>query len=226
VRPRFPLIVLNFKTYSEALGVRAVELARAAERVSGETGVEVMVCPPLTELKTVASQVGVGVLAQHCDPYDAGPYTGAIVAEALKEAGAVGSLLNHSERKMRLNEISAALGRLRDNGLISLVCADDPNASAAVSAMGPEIVAVEPPELIGTGISVSTSRPEVVSDTVRRVRSVNPGVHVLCGAGVSKPEDVSRALQLGAEGVLVSSAYVKSRDPAALLREMCRAALL
>jgi triosephosphate isomerase len=85
MRPRFPLIVLNFKTYSEALGVRAVELARAAERVSGETGVEVMVCPPLTELKTVASQVGVGVLAQHCDPYDAGPYTGAIVAEALKE---------------------------------------------------------------------------------------------------------------------------------------------
>jgi triosephosphate isomerase len=121
-----------------------------------------------------------------------------------------------------------AVGRLRDNGLISLVCADDPNASAAVSAMGPDIVAVEPPELIGTGISVSTSRPEVVSDTVRRVRSVNPrlGVHVLCGAGVSKPEDVSRALQLGAEGVLVSSAYVKSRDPAALLREMCRAALV
>jgi len=226
MRPRFPLIVLNFKTYAEALGARAVELAKTADKVSAETGVEVMVCPPLTELRTVAGQVGVGVLAQHCDPYVAGPYTGAVVAEALKEAGAVGSLLNHSEKKMRLSEISASLVRLRENGLISLVCADDPNASAAVAAMGPDIVAVEPPELIGTGVSVSTSKPEVVSDTVRRVRSVSPGVHVLCGAGVSRPEDVSRALELGAEGVLVSSAYVKSRDPAALLNELCRAALI
>ncbi|MEM4343444.1 MAG: triose-phosphate isomerase, partial [Candidatus Caldarchaeum sp.] len=94
------------------------------------------------------------------------------------------------------------------------------------AALEPEALAVEPPELIGTGVSVSTARPEVVSGAVVKVKKVSMRVHVLCGAGVSSEDDVRKALELGAEGVLLSSAYVKSRDPEKLLREMCRAMLV
>lgn len=223
---RYPLIVLNFKTYRESIGRKALELAKTAEKAAEQTGVSVAVCPSVVDLAMVASSVSIPVFAQHCDPYTPGAYTGAVVAEALKESGAAGSLLNHSEKKLRLSDLSESVKRLRSNGLISIVCADDPSAATAAAALGPDVLAVEPPELIGTGISVSTAKPEVVTETVSRVKILASGVRVLCGAGVSTAEDVSRALQLGTDGVLLSSAYVKARDPFALLVKMCEAALL
>ncbi|MEM3021541.1 MAG: triose-phosphate isomerase, partial [Candidatus Caldarchaeum sp.] len=177
-------------------------------------------------LETVAETVSVPVLAQHCDPFEAGPHTGAVVAESLKEIGVSGSLLNHSEKRLKLSDIASTVARLRGLGLASVVCADDLHAAVSAAALEPEALAVEPPELIGTGVSVSTARPEVVSGAVVKVKKVSMRVHVLCGAGVSSEDDVRKALELGAEGVLLSSAYVKSRDPEKLLREMCRAMLV
>ncbi|MDJ0271537.1 MAG: triose-phosphate isomerase [Candidatus Caldarchaeum sp.] len=222
---RYPLIVLNFKTYRESIGKKALELAKTAEKAAEETGVSVAVCPSLVDLANVASNVSVHVFAQHCDPYLPGAYTGSVVAEALKEAGAVGSLLNHSEKKLRLSDLSEAVNRLRVNGLVSIVCADDPYAATAAAALGPDVLAVEPPELIGTGISVSRAKPEVVTETVSRVKAIAPSVRVLCGAGVSTAEDVSKAIELGTDGVLLASAFVKASDPMALLLRMCEAVL-
>jgi len=223
---RYPVIVLNFKAYAEALGVRAVQLAKIADNVSRDCGVTVVVCPNIIDLRKVVESVSIPVFAQHCDPHNMGSYTGSVVAEALKEAGVYGSLLNHSEKRLGLSEISSAVQKLLSLGLMPVVCADDVQAVKAASALGPEAVAVEPPELIGTGISVSTAKPEVITKTVEVVRKIAPEVHVLCGAGVSRPEDVRRAVELGAEGVLLSSAYVKSSDPKDMLRKMCEAALI
>ncbi len=220
---RFPAIVLNFKSYGEALGRRGVDLAKKAERVSRETNVEVAVCPSFVDLEIVASSVSIPVLAQHCDPFEPGPYTGAVVAEMLKEKGVVGSLLNHSEKPMKLSDLVSVLSRLRKEGLVSVVCADDIGSAIATAALRPDVLAIEPPELIGTGISVSKAKPEVVAGTVEKVKAVNRDVHILCGAGISSPEDVMRAVQLGTEGVLLSSAFVKSKDPEKILRSMCEA---
>lgn len=222
----YPLIILNFKNYSEAIGGRCLELARIAEKVSRDTGVSVAVCPNFIDLEKIARSVAVPVLAQHCDPYDPGAFTGSVVAENLRQANVFGSLLNHSEKRLKLSEIAAAVARLRHNGLFSVVCADDVASAAAAAALNPDALAVEPPELIGTGVSVSTARPEVVTETVASVKKLNKEVHVLCGAGVSTAEDVKKAIQLGTEGVLLSSAYVKSRDPEQLLRKMCESALV
>ncbi|MEM1945828.1 MAG: triose-phosphate isomerase [Candidatus Caldarchaeum sp.] len=223
MRLDIPTIILNFKAFREALGNHALELAKTAEKVSLETGVQVAVCPCLTDLQNVVNHVSIPVLAQHCDPHKPGPFTGSVVAESLKTIGVVGSLLNHSEKRMKLSDLTLSVTRLRENGLISVVCADDVSAAVAAAALKPDAVAVEPPELIGTGISVSTAKPEVVSEAVARVKTANPNVVVLCGAGVSTAEDVRKAVMLGAEGVLLSTAYVKSRDPEKLLREMCLA---
>ncbi|MBX5321347.1 MAG: triose-phosphate isomerase [Candidatus Bathyarchaeota archaeon] len=214
-----PLIIVNFKAYSEATGKRAVELAKKAEKASRETQISICVAPQFTDIAAVAKETEIPVFAQHIDPIVPGSHTGHVLADAVKEAGAVGTLINHSERQLRLWEIDAAIRIAKEKGLISVVCANNQTISAAVAALKPDIVAVEPPELIGTGIPVSKAKPEVVTATVKLVREINPKVIILCGAGISHGEDVAAALRLGTQGVLVASAVVKAKDPYRVLRE-------
>jgi triosephosphate isomerase len=145
--------------------------------------------------------------------------------EAIKEAGAIGTLVNHSERRLRLDEIRWIVEKARTLGLETIVCAATAEESAAVAMFKPSAVAVEPPELIGTGRAVSREKPEVITRSVELVRKVAPDVPVLCGAGVESGEDVKRALELGAQGVLVASAIVKARDWVEKIREMAEAML-
>ncbi|WP_054840754.1 triose-phosphate isomerase [Thermococcus peptonophilus] len=211
-----PIIAINFKTYIEATGKRALEIAKAAERVWKETGITIVVAPQLADLRMIAESVEIPpVFAQHIDPIKPGSHTGHVLPEAVKEAGAVGTLLNHSENRMILADLEAAIRRAEEVGLMTMVCSNNPAVSAAVAALGPDYVAVEPPELIGTGIPVSKAKPEVVTNTVELVKKVNPpDVGVLTGgAGISTGEDVKKALELGSVGVLLASGVTKAKDP-------------
>jgi len=220
-----PVVILNFKAYREAIGPGAERLAYVAETVSRETGVTVAVAVQPTDVYRISSRHEIPVLAQHVDPQREGSWTGHVTALALKEAGAAGSLVNHSERRLGASEIAGAVEALREEGLVSVVCADTPRVARAVAALEPDFVAIEPPELIGTGLSVSKAKPEVVTDSIARIRSLGLNVPVVCGAGISGPDDVARAIELGTVGVLISSAYVKARDPQSFLTSVCEAAL-
>ncbi len=148
------------------------------------------------------------------------------MAEAVKEAGAVGTLINHSERRLPFKDVEGSVKRARSAGLVSVVCTDAPETAASAAALNPDMVAIEPPELIGTGIPVSRAAPEVVTGAVILVKKANSKVIVLCGAGITKGEDVAAALRLGTEGVLVASGVVKASDPYAALLDLARAARL
>jgi triosephosphate isomerase (TIM) len=219
-RVRTPLILVNFKTYIEATGKRGVELAKIADNVSRESGITIAVAPQFSDLKTVTEGVEIPVFSQHIDPIKPGPYTGHVLAEAVKAAGASGTILNHSEKRIRTSEIEEALSLARVSDLVTLVCTDTPGVSAAVASLDPDMIAIEPPDLIGTGIAVSKARPELLTNAIKRIRSVNKTVEILCGAGVSTAEDVGKALELGTRGVLVSSSVVKGTSPAQLLENM------
>jgi triosephosphate isomerase len=217
------MVMVNFKTYSESTGSRAVSLARDAERVHKETGVSVGVAPQFTDIMVVSKTVQIPVLAQHIDPINPGGYTGHILAEAVREAGAVGTLINHSERRLKLSEIDEVVKLTHERDMISCVCANNPSVSAAVAALEPDIIAIEPPELIGSGIPVSKAKPEIITATVKLVKQANPKVVILCGAGISHGEDVMAALKLGTQGVLVASGIVKAKDPYSVMREFAEA---
>jgi len=199
-----------------------VELAKTIASVAKEEGVSVAVAPQNLDLYRVASQVGIPVLAQHVDPITPGAHTGWLLAETAKAAGAVGSLINHSEHQLQPEEIEQVAKRLRELELVSVVCARDPEVCKRVAAFKPDMVAVEPPELIGSGRAVSKVKPEVVSDAVKEVHGVNPDVRVLCGAGITNGEDVRIALELGAEGVLLASGVVKASDPRAAMLDIAK----
>jgi len=203
---------VNFKTYAEATGKNALNLAKTADKINQETGVSVGIAPQFVDIASIAQNVSIPVFAQHIDPVTHGSFTGHILPESVKEAGAVGTLINHSERRLKLADIDAAITRAQQVGLVTVICSNNSAVSAAIAALKPNMVAVEPPELIGSGISVSKAKPEVVSGTVDLVKRVNPEVVVLCGAGITTGEDVAAALKLGTEGVLVASGIVKAKD--------------
>jgi len=220
---RTPIVLVNFKTYTEGTGQKALKLAETAEKVSLETDVCIGVAPQYVDIAPIVQAVSVPVFAQHIDPFTAGSFTGHVLPESVKEVGAVGTLINHSERRLKLAYIDSAIARAQEVGLISVVCSNNASTSGAVAALKPDMIAVEPPELIGTGISVSKAKPEVVSDTVELVKRINPDAVVLCGAGITVGEDVASALRLGTEGVLVASGVVKAKDPYRVLLEFAEA---
>jgi triosephosphate isomerase len=215
-----PAIVVNFKTYLESSGKEALALAKLCDAVAKETGASIVVAPPFTDLALVAASVDIPVYAQHADEVKPGNTTGHVALENIKASGASGTLLNHSERRIKVAEIHDLIGRARSLHLATIVCTNNPGVSVACAAMGPDAVAVEPPELIGGDISVTTANPGVVSETVRVIRSVRTDVAVLCGAGVKGRADVSKAIELGSDGVLLASGVVKAKDRRAVLLDL------
>lgn len=207
-----PIIIINFKTYERGTGKEALKLAKIAEEVSNKSGVCVAVAPQFTDIAAIAREVSIPVFAQHIDPLLPVSHTGHILPEAVKEAGAVGTLVNHSERRVSLKVIRGAVKRCREVGLVSVVCADTPERTYKVASFKPDMVAIEPPELIGTGIPVSKAKPEIVESAVKLVRKRNSTITILCGAGITKGEDVAAALRLGTQGVLLASGIVKAKD--------------
>jgi len=213
------VIIINFKAYAEGFGKRGYEIAKAAEEVASKVDDYIAIAPTLLDLPEFA-KLNIDVYAQHVDAVEFGSHTGRITAEMIKEKGAKGSLINHSERRLKLADIDFLVNKLRRLGLVSVVCTNNVSTTAAAAALNPDYVAVEPPELIGTGIPVSKAEPEVVEKSVRAAKDVNRKVKVLCGAGITTYEDYAAALDLGADGVLLASGIVKAKDPKKALEEL------
>ena len=213
---------MNFKAYQEVDGEGSLKLAGICESVAKESGVNIAVCPPMVELGTVARAVSIPVFSQNADPHAPGSATGWITASMIKSTGSVGTLINHSEHRSDNRTIEESVELVKAEDLITIVCAESVKKAREVAAFSPDFIAVEPPELIGGDISVTTANPLIVEDTVTSVKDVNKKISVLCGAGVKTGKDVSKALELGADGVLLASGVVKSKDPKAILLDLIK----
>jgi triosephosphate isomerase (TIM) len=218
-----PIIIVNYKTYSEATGKRALKLSKTAEEVSKKTGVSIGVAPQIVDLASICDTVSIPVFAQHIDPIVPGSSTGHVLLESVKEAGSIGTLVNHAEMQLKLADIETIVARAREADMVSVVCTSNAAVSEAAAALKPDIISLEPPELIGTGIPVSKTKPDAVTEMVALVKHVNPCVVTLCGAGITKGEDVAAALRLGTKGVLVASGIVKAKDPRKVLMDFSEA---
>ena len=217
-----PRIVVNAKAYAEVTGAEnALRLARACAKTSKATKASIALAAPLAELATLArKRLDLPLYAQHVDAKAPGAATGWVTVEAIAGAGAVGSILNHAEHKIPHDQVAATVERLHASGLVSLLCADSIAEAETLAALKPRMLAIEPPQLIGGDISVTTADPSIVSDAVKAVRKVSSRTKVLCGAGVKTGADVRMALKLGAYGVLLASGVVKAKDPAAALKDL------
>ena len=208
-------VLVNLKAYP----CDPIEVATAAADVADDSGVRVAVAPQAAHIDAV-SETGVETWAQHVSPNEPGSHTGSTLAEAAAEAGAEGTLLNHSENRLKLADIDGSLDAADRADLETIVCANNPAQIGAAAALGPDAVAVEPPELIGTGTPVSKADPDIVTGAVDAAARVDGDVDVLCGAGISTGEDLVSASDLGATGVLLASGVAKADDPRAALEDL------
>jgi triosephosphate isomerase len=207
-------VLVNCKAYD----TDPVAIAEAARNVSDGTAT-VGVAPQTAQIDAVA-ETGVQTWAQHVSHTGHGSHTGSQHAGSAATAGAVGTLLNHSEHRLTVAAIDDAVDAAAAVGLRTIVCANTPPQIAAVATLGPDAVAIEPPALIGTGTPVSQADPEIVTAAVDAAETVDPTIDVYCGAGISTGEDVAAARDLGADGVLLASGVAKADDPAAALADL------
>jgi len=215
-----PVIVLNVKTYAEATGNKALDLAMQMDKIAKETGVSMAIAVQATDITLCAKKVNIPVFAEHIDPIKPGSHTGWTLPEAVKNAGAKGTLINHSEHRLKIADIDVCITRAKELELDHIVCSNNVATSKAIAVFSPNFIAVEPPELIGGDISVTTADPGVVNGTVDAVKDVDKNVKVLCGAGVKNGKDVAKAIELGSDGVLLASGIVKAKNKENVIRDL------
>jgi len=217
---KVPTIVLNVKTYAEATGVKALEIAQLMDKISQETGASMAIAVQATDISKCVREVNIPVFAEHIDPIKPGSHTGWTLPEAVKEAGAVGTLINHSEHRLKLADIDVCITRAKTLDLDHIVCTNNVSTSKAAAVFAPNFIAVEPPELIGGDISVTAADPDIVSGSVEAVKNIDKNVKILCGAGVKNGKDVAKSIELGADGVLLASGIVKATDKESVIRDL------
>ncbi len=215
-----PVILVNLKCYQESISHGAHRIAKAAREVSDESGISIALAPMFMDIHPVKHHFGIPVFAQHIDPVTPGANTGRIPLASVKSAGAIGSLVNHSEYRLTLADIDKNVTALRAEGMVSCVCSNNVATTAAAAILRPDYVAIEPPELIGGSISVAEANPDIITASVEAALKANPDVKILTGAGIHSGKCVKTALDLGTSGVLLASSVVKAEDPAKILRDL------
>jgi len=211
-----PLLLINFKTYEEGTGERGLKIARIAEKVSQERGANIAIAVQAAEIYMFASSVNIPIYSQHIDGIHYGSNTGWILAETVKNSGAIGTILNHSEHQLKPDALREAISRAKEVRLKTVICANTPETAKEIVKYSPDYIAVEPPELIGGTISVSKAKPEVITNSLKNVSPIL----LLVGAGIKSKDDTKKAVQLGAAGVLVASGVLKALNPEKAIKDL------
>jgi len=221
------MILINLKAYKQGIGKDAIEIAEVAEKINQETGIYIAIACQAADIYKVSNSCNIDVYAQHIDPIDFGSHTGWIHPYSVKHAGATGVLINHSEHQLKISDIERTIKIAKEYDLKTIVCANNAIVAKAIACFKPYAIAVEPPELIGGDISVSKAKPEIILETVRQIREIdkNKEIKILCGAGIKNYEDVKKALELGAEGILIASGVVKAEDKEKAISDLAKAFL-
>lgn len=217
-----PVLFINFKTHALATGKSALSLAKKAERVAFAEKVSIALVVQATDIRMVCKAVKLPVFAQHIDPIGFGGNTGHILPEAVKQAGAFGTVLNHAENKRNNNVLQKSIFRAGKLGLTTMVCAESVVRAKEVASFSkkPELIALEPPELIGGNVSVSRAKPRLIRDGVSAVKEIAPKITVITGAGIKNAADVGKVVELGTMGIFVSSGIVKAQNQERAIREL------
>jgi len=214
------LFIINCKNYEEIAGENILKFVKIAEDVSKKHKIKIAVAPP-THLLAKVSKSSIPILAQHVDTANIGSTTGFIVPELLKKSSISGSLINHSEHRIPEKEIKILVSKLRELKMTSVLCVKNVSEARKYSKLNPDYIAIEPPELIGSGKAVSQEKPELITNAAKALKASK--AKLLCGAGIVSGQDVKKAIELGSKGILVASGIVKAKDWQKIIKEFASA---
>lgn len=211
------MILINFKIYKETFGDGAIKLAEVCKKVMETSGVKIIPVVSTLDANRIMKATGLEVWLQHVDPEDKGAKSGYVSRTQAQAIGIGGSLLNHSEHKLKPGTVKKML-KSWPADFKSVVCLQSwGQAEGWARNIRPTYIAYEPRELIGNrDKSVASEKPEMI----KKMAEFYKTVPLLVGAGVHSKEDVQIALKLGAKGILVATDVVKASDPEKELREL------
>jgi len=216
------MFIINCKNYEEISGNKIIEFVKIAEKISKKYKIKIAIAPPQHLIGLVANST-IPILAQHVDNSKVGSTTGYVIPELLKKSKVSGSLINHSEHRISSDEIAKLVLKLRELKMISVVCVKDVAEAKKYSKLNPDYIAIEPPELIGSGKAVSNEKPEIIIKASNAVKSSKNKTKLLCGAGIVSGQDVAKALELGSNGILVASGIIKAKNWTRIMEEFSKA---
>lgn len=212
------LVLTNFKNYPQSTLLNAETLLSQFAGIKKPAGIRLVYSVSPIDLGLARMFRDLELFAQHVDHDDPGASTGKITMEGLIDLGVTGSLLNHSENRIGSYAIEQTVVKSKRLGFEAVLCVESAEEAEKYATLKPSYIAYEPPELIGGDVSVSTSKPEIVSDVVSICEKHD--VPVLVGAGVKNRNDLVKSLELGARGILIASGIVKSGDPVTSLTSL------
>ncbi|HJJ23270.1 MAG TPA: triose-phosphate isomerase [Nitrosopumilus sp.] len=215
------MFVINCKNYEEISGEKIIKFVKIAEKVSKKYKVKIAIAPP-QHLIGVAANSSIPILAQHIDNSKIGSTTGFVIPELLKKSKVKGSLINHSEHRISSDEIQKLVLKLKELKMTSIVCVKDVAEVKKYVKLNPDYIAIEPPELIGSGKAVSKEKPELIIKAVNAIKRAKNNTKLLCGAGIVSREDVVKAIELGSKGILVASGIIKHKDWNKIISEFAK----
>jgi len=218
------MFIINCKNYEEIAGDKIIEFVKIVEKISKRHKIKIAVAPPQHLIGLVANS-SIPILAQHVDNSKVGSTTGFMIPELLKKSKVSGSLINHSEHRISSDEISKLVLKLRELKMISVVCVKNVAEAKKYAKLNPDYIAIEPPELIGSGKAVSKEKPELITKSADAVNSAKNKTKLLCGAGIVSGQDVTKALELGSKGILVASGIIKAKNWTKVIEEFSKAML-
>jgi len=215
------MFIINCKNYEEIAGDKIVKFVKIVEKISKKYKLKIAVAPP-QHLVGLVSKSSIPIISQHVDVSKIGSTTGFVVPELLKKSNVYGSLINHSEHRISSKEIELLVSKLRDLKMISILCVKDVAEVKKYAKLNPDYIAIEPPELIGSGKAVSKEKPDLIIKAVNAVKSAKNNTKLLCGAGIVSGEDVSKASELGSKGILVASGIIKAKSWTKIITEFAK----
>ena len=216
------MFIINCKNYEEISGDKIKKFIQIAEQVSKKYKIKIAISPPQHLIGLVANS-SIPILAQHVDNSKIGSTTGYIIPELLKKSKVKGSLINHSEHRISSKEIEKLVLKLKELKMISIVCVKDVAEVKKYLKINPDFIAIEPPELIGSGKAVSTEKPDLIQKAARIVNDSKNKTKLLCGAGIVSGEDVAKSIELGSKGILVASGIIKAKNWNKIISEFAKA---
>ena len=216
------MFIINCKNYEEISGDKIKKFVKIAEQVSKKYKVKIAISPP-QHLIGLVSNSSIPILAQHVDNSKIGSTTGFIIPELLKKSKVKGSLINHSEHRISSKEIKKLVLKLKELKMISIVCVKDIPEVKKYLKINPDFIAIEPPELIGSGKAISTEKPDLIQKAASIVNDSKNKTKLLCGAGIVSGEDVAKSIELGSKGILVASGIIKAKNWNKIISEFAKA---
>ena len=218
---RVPYFEIGTKNY--VWGDKLLEYAIAADKAAEKYDIDVLFIVPALEVRRVAENTkNLKVFCTYMDTLRPGRGCADILPEGVKDAGAIGVMINHCEKPMSLPQIKATIDRANELDMLVFACADSVAETKAIAELHPDIINPEPSELIG-GSGGGVSDMGYVMEVIREIRKIDENILIEQAAGITNGQQVYDFIMAGSEAAGAASGIMNAEDPIAMIDEMIAA---